>query len=89
MVHETTTSLPGPDVLAQAKRFFAERVPHSAAFPESEGPTHIVLRGQGGEEVAIALVGTEGGTRVRASSLLFDQAIGRFFSTLPPAPEAA
>lgn len=89
MVHETTTSLPGPEVLALAKRFFAERVPHSAAFPEAEGPTHVVLRGQGGEEVAIALVGTQGGTRIRASSLMFDQAIGRFFSTLPPATEAA
>ena len=28
-------------------------------------------------------------TRVRASTLFFDQAIGRFFSTLPPAGEAA
>ena len=50
MVHETTTSLPGADVLARAKRFFAERVPHNAAFPEQEGPTHVVLRGQGGED---------------------------------------
>lgn len=89
MVHETTTSLPGPEVLARAKRFFAERVPHTAAFPEAEGPTYLVLRGQGGEEVALAVVGEAGATRVRGSTLMFDQAIGRFFSTLPPGPEAA
>ncbi|HSE27618.1 MAG TPA: hypothetical protein VLA95_05270 [Gemmatimonadales bacterium] len=89
MVHETTTSLPGAEVLARAKRFFAERVPHTAAFPETEGPTHLVLRGQGGEELAIAVVGSDGGTRVRGSTLMFDQAIGRFFSTLPPVGEGA
>ena len=89
MVHETTTSLPGPEVLVRAKRFFGERVPHTAAFPEVEGPAHLVLRGQGGEELAIAVVTADGTTRVRGSTLMFDQAIGRFFSTLPPAPEAA
>jgi hypothetical protein len=31
----------------------------------------------------------DGATRVRASTLLFDQAIGRFFSTLPLAEQAA
>lgn len=89
MLHETTTSLPGPEVLARAKRFFAERVPNTAAFPEKEGPAFLVLRGQGGEELTIAVVGAEGGTRVRGSTLMFDQSLGRFFSTLPPAPEAA
>ena len=89
MVHETTTSLPGAEVLAHAKRFFAERVPHSAAFPEGEGPAHLVLRGQGGEELVLAVLPGEAATRVRGSSLMFDQAIGRFFSTLPPAPEPA
>ncbi|HJS48405.1 MAG TPA: hypothetical protein VJ773_10505 [Gemmatimonadales bacterium] len=89
MVHETTTSLPGAEVLARAKRFFAERVPHSAAFPEVEGPAHLVLRGQGGEELTLAILPGEGATRVRGSSPMFDQAIGRFFSTLPPAGEPA
>lgn len=89
MVHETTTSLPGADVLARAKRFFAERVPNTAAFPEAEGPAHLVLRGQGGEELVIAVMGTDAGTRVRGSTLMFDQGIGRFFSTLPSAGEGA
>lgn len=89
MVHETTTSLPGAEVLARAKRFFAERVPNTAAFPEEEGPAHLVLRGQGGEELVIAVLGTDAGTRVRGSTLMFDQGIGRFFSTLPPAREGA
>jgi len=64
--------------------FFAERVPHQAAFLEREGPNFATFRGQGGEELALAAVASDGGTRVRASSLFFDQAIGRFFSTLPP-----
>jgi hypothetical protein len=48
-----------------------------------------VLRGQGGEELAIAVMPTDTGTRVRGSTLTFDQGIGRFFSTLPPAGEGA
>jgi hypothetical protein len=83
MTHETTTSLSGPEVLARAKRFFQERMPGSAAFPEKEGPAFLTLRGQGGEEIAISTSPMAGGTRVRAGTLLFDQALGRFFSTLP------
>lgn len=87
MVHECQTSLPGPEVLKQAKTFFLERVPHNAAFPEKEGPTFLTLRGQGGEEVAIYAATLGSRTRVRASTLFFDQAIDRFFSTLPSPPE--
>ncbi|MEO8199884.1 MAG: hypothetical protein ABI679_05115 [Gemmatimonadota bacterium] len=83
MVHEITTSLPGPEILARAKAFFADRVPLSAAYPEKEGPGFLVLRGQGGEEVVFSVAASPQGTRIRASSLLFDQAIDRFFSTLP------
>ena len=83
MMHETVTTLPGPEVLRRAKTFFAERVPHHAAFLEKEGPSFATFRGQGGEELAIAVLPEEPGTRVRASSLFFDQEIGRFFSTLP------
>ncbi|MBK8005693.1 MAG: hypothetical protein IPK12_17695 [Gemmatimonadetes bacterium] len=86
MTHETLTSLPGTEVLARAKRFFQERVPNYAAFPEKEGPTFLQLRGQGGEEIAIAVAAAEQGTRVRASTLLFDREIGRFFTTLPGGP---
>ena len=88
MMHEVTTSLPAEQVLRRAKEFFAERVPHFGAFLEKEGPTWATFRGQGGEEIAIAVLPADRGTRVRASSLLFTQTIDRFLSTLP-APEAA
>ena len=83
MTHETTTSLGAAEVLARAKAFFAERVPNTAAWPEREGPTFLTLRGQGGEEVALAVVPGEKESRVRASTLFFDQAVERFLSTLP------
>lgn len=89
MVYEVLTTLEGAEVLRRAKGFFAERVPMQAAFPEKEGPAHLVLRGQGGEEIAFAVVPAPGGTRVRASTLLFDQPVDRFLSTLPIAEPAA
>lgn len=88
MVHEVVTALDAPEVLRRAKRFFAERVPMQAAFPEKEGPAYLTLRGQGGEEIALAVVAAPGGTRVRASTLLFDQTVDRFLSTLPASAEA-
>ncbi|MGH7519119.1 MAG: hypothetical protein ACREOC_16925 [Gemmatimonadales bacterium] len=83
MIQHAVTTLPGSEVLARAKQFFAERVPLWAAYPEKEGPTWLVLRGQGGEEIAIAVGQADGFTRVRASTLLFDQPVSRFLSTLP------
>jgi len=83
MTQEYLTTLSGAEVIARAKAFFAERVPLSAAYPEKEGPGYLVLRGQGGEEVAMSVTAAEGATRIRASTLLFDQAVGRFLSTLP------
>jgi hypothetical protein len=83
MIHEATTTLPAADVLERARRFFAERVPANAAFPEKQGPTWIVLRGQGGEEISLAATTAAGVTKIRASTLLFDQAVARFLSTLP------
>jgi hypothetical protein len=88
MMHEMRTSLAGDEVLRRAKVFFLERVPHFGAFPEKEGPSYLTLRGQGGEEVAIAVSAKDGATVVRASTLLFDQTIDRFFSTLPTVEEA-
>lgn len=88
MTHETTTSLAPADVLARAKSFFSERVPHMGAFPEKEGEQFVTFRGQGGEELTVATFSGDGGTRIRASTLFYDQAIGRFFSTLPPAAGA-
>jgi hypothetical protein len=52
MVYEVITTLEGSEVLRRAKRFFAERVPLNAAYPEREGPSYLTLRGQGGEHVA-------------------------------------
>ena len=83
MTHETVTTLTAPEVLNRAKEFFAERVPQNAAFAEKEGPAFLALRGQGGEEIAFAVFPSPGGVRVRASTLFFDQAVGRFLSTLP------
>lgn len=88
MVYETTTSLAAADVFSRAKRFFATRVPNSAAFPEQEGPSYLVLRGKGGEEVAFAAFAAGSSTRVRGSTLLFDQALDRFLTTLPAAEGA-
>jgi hypothetical protein len=85
MIHEMITSLPPNEVLQRAKSFFAERVPQYGIFLERESSTHASCRGQGGEEIALAVLQNPQGARVRASSLLFDQAIGRFFTTLPAA----
>jgi hypothetical protein len=89
MIHTTTVSLPPADVLARAQQFFAERVPNSAAFVEQSGPTFVTLRGQGGEEVVVSAWEDKekGVTRVRASTLFFDQALDRFLSTLPLASQ--
>jgi hypothetical protein len=89
MVFERHTPLRGAEILARAKEFFAERVPHNAAYPEEQGPTYLTLRGQGGEEIAIFVKesGDGGDTYIRASTLLFDQALDRFLSTLPAAGE--
>lgn len=89
MIHTTTVALPPAEVLARARAFFAERVPHAAAHVENEGARFVVLRGQGGEEVVFSAWddGAAGVTRVRASTLLFDQAVDRFFSTLPLASD--
>lgn len=84
MTHTTAVALPPDEVLARAKRFFAERVPQAAAFVEKEGPQFLVLRGQGGEEVVVrAWTDATGKTLVHASTLFFDQALDRFLSTLP------
>jgi hypothetical protein len=83
MVYEVVTTVDGTEVLRRAKRFFAERVPLNAAYPEKEGPSYLTLRGQGGEEIALAIWPAPNGTRVRISTLFFDQVVDRFLSTLP------
>jgi hypothetical protein len=88
MIHEITTSLPAAEIISRAKVFFSERVPNHAAYPEREGPGFLTLRGQGGEEIVLAVFPGQGGSRVRASTLFFDQALERFLSTLPEPVEA-
>jgi hypothetical protein len=85
MIHEMRTSLRPEDVLSRAKAFFAARVPATGAFVERESPGHVVLRGQGGEEIVVAAFPFESGAVVRGSTLLFDQQVARFLSTLPEA----
>jgi hypothetical protein len=84
-IFETTTSLPAEAVIERAKAFFGTRVPATACFVEHATDRHVVLRGQGGEEVVIAAVPADGGASVRGSSLMFGQQVKRFFTTLPPA----
>lgn len=84
-LQDTLTSLSPADVLAQAKRFFTRRNAVYSAFIDMEGPDWLTLRGQGGEEIAIAATPHHGATRVTGSSYLFDQQVARFLSTLPEA----
>lgn len=83
---ETRTTLAPAEVLSAAKQYFARRHGIYAAFLEQESPTHVALRGQGGEELLIGVRLLDGATAVTGSTYLFDQQITRFFATLPPAP---
>ena len=85
-LQDTLTSLSVTEVITAATRFFAERSGVYTAFVEKQGPSHVVLRGQGGEEIAIGARETPAGTAVSGSSYLFDQQVARFLESLPPAP---
>ena len=54
MIHTTTVALAPQEVIARAKAFFAERIPHMSAFVEKEGPHFLVLRGQGAKSLPSA-----------------------------------
>ena len=79
------TSATPAEVLRAARHFFAHHSSIYAAFVEKEGPNHLVLRGQGGEEVVIAAFPEGSGTVVNGSSYMFDQQVARFLTTLAPA----
>lgn len=83
------TSMPPGEVLAWAKRFFADSVSIYAVFFEKEGPNHVVLRGQGGEELIVATEAIAGGTLVSGGTYMFDAQLQRFFAALPPWVEPA
>lgn len=89
MTHETVTALAPEEVIRRAREFFLLRVPATGAFVETQSERHIVLRGQGGEELVIAVSPGPSGSAVRGSTLLFDQQVKRFFSTLPEGGLAA
>jgi hypothetical protein len=79
------TSMAGADVLVAARDFFARQSGIYSAFPEQEGPTHISLRGLGGEEIVVGVATVEGATAVNASSYMFDQQVAMFLASLPAA----
>ena len=84
-VQETVTDATPEQVLAQAKAFFATRPKLYAAFPDKEGPGFCSLRGQGGEEIVIAVRPAEGGgTQVIGSTYLYEMQLARFLATLSP-----
>jgi hypothetical protein len=83
-LQEYRTSLEPARVLDAAREFFSHRNSLYAAFVEQVGPTHITMRGQGGEELVIAATPAAGYTLVTGSSYLYDAQISRFFATLPP-----
>ena len=88
-LQEVTTSLSGDDVLARAKSFFGSRPSLYATFIDKEGPGFVSFRGQGTEEIVIAVGQGDGGTRVTGSSYLFDMQVARFFATLAPVTSEA
>ncbi len=82
---EHRTTLEPARVLEAAVAFFSRRNSLYAAFVEQVSPTHVSLRGQGGEEIVIAATPAGGHTLVTGSSYLFDAQVSRFLATLPPA----
>lgn len=86
-LQEFRTTMPGREVLDAARTFFVRRHSIYAAFPEQQSERHMTFRGQGGEEIVVAVADQPGGTLVTASSYLFDMQISRFFATLPRVPE--
>jgi hypothetical protein len=87
-LQETSTSLPAAEVLQAAVEFFSRRNSIYSAFVEQRGPGYVTLRGQGGEEIAIAASPLPNGSRVTGATYMFDAQVSRFFATLPPAAEA-
>ncbi|HYC52305.1 MAG TPA: hypothetical protein VEB19_14430 [Gemmatimonadaceae bacterium] len=85
-VQEYRTSAAPADVLQRAKTFFSERNPLYATFIDKEGPGYVTFRGQGTEEIVIAVTEKDGVTLVTGSTYLFDMQVARFMSTLPYAP---
>lgn len=84
-LQDRTTALDVASVLRAAVRFFSQRSGVYPAYVEKMGPSHVALRGQGGEEIVIAARAVPGGSAVTGSSYLFDQQVAQFLDALPPA----
>jgi len=84
-LQDRVTALTIPDVLTAAVQFFARRGGVYSAYLEKQGPSHVVMRGQGGEEIVVAARTVPGGSAVSGSSYLFDQQVAQFLASLPPA----
>ena len=82
-MQEFRTTLPPADVLARAKSFFTTRNSLYAAFIEQESVSHQTYRGQGGEELVLAVTARDAVTLVTGSTYIFDMQVARFFTTLP------
>lgn len=88
-LQERTTTLSSDEVMARARHFFSRRNGIYSTFLEREGPGFATFRGQGGEELVIAVSSGDRGTRVTGSTYLFDMQVARFLSTLPEVPARA
>lgn len=84
-LQEARTALSPAAVLDAARQFFSSRNSVYSAFLERFSDRHLVFRGQGGEEIIIAVEPQGSGARVTGSTYMFDQQVARFLSTLPPA----
>lgn len=82
-LQEAVTTATPAEIIAEAKVFFGRRSGVYTAFIEKEGPGWATFRGQGGEEIAIGTAPAAEGTKVTASTYLFDQQVARFLSALP------
>jgi hypothetical protein len=87
-LQQRLTSWSVDQVLDAATRFFSGGSGIYRAFPEKRGPTHVALRGQGGEEIVIGARAVDVGTAVSGSSYLFDQQVASFLDSLPGVIEA-
>ena len=84
MTAETTTTLPVDEVLALAKRFFTSADAVHDAWLEMESDAHISF-GTFRSNIVVAAAPdpqVEGVTRVRASTLREDEAVGSFLAYL-------
>jgi hypothetical protein len=86
-LQQRLTSLSVDQVLDAAERFFSRGGGIYRAFLEKRGPTHVALRGQGGEELVIGARAVDLGTSVSGSSYLFDQQVAAFLDSLPAVVE--